>query len=229
MNVRRLNNVRNYAVGVICTLMPLETSHVVQTACKNEISLNKTNNISDFVSELKKRDKATKKMFMDTNELINRVQIRDSINRPRLSNPTLRMDVSKTRYRGNPQFLDNYLGGVLEGKGQQFYDAQEKYGINASFLIAIAKHESGNGTSDFARNRCNIAGMRNKNSYMYFSSVNECIDKMASNLKRLYIDQGLTTIPAINKKYAESTQWGNSVLNNMKDLYTGTQCKLYKY
>ncbi|MNN97289.1 hypothetical protein D3C81_2164300 [compost metagenome] len=37
---------------------------------------------------------------------------------------------------------------------------------------------------------------------MSFSSLEEGIDKMASNLKRNYFDQGLTTIEQIQKKYA---------------------------
>lgn len=35
-----------------------------------------------------------------------------------------------------------------------------------------------------------------------FSSIDAGIDAMASNLKRLYFDQGLNTIEKIQKKYA---------------------------
>jgi hypothetical protein len=44
--------------------------------------------------------------------------------------------------------------------------------------------------------------MMGSNGLMTFASLAEGIDKMASNLKRNYFDKGLTTIAAIQKKYA---------------------------
>ncbi len=44
--------------------------------------------------------------------------------------------------------------------------------------------------------------MKSGGGLMSFSSLEEGIDKMASNLKRNYIDKGLTTIEQIQKKYA---------------------------
>lgn len=44
--------------------------------------------------------------------------------------------------------------------------------------------------------------MMGKNGLMTFNSLEEGIDAMASNLKRLYFDQGLDTIEKIQKKYA---------------------------
>ena len=63
-------------------------------------------------------------------------------------------------------------------------------------------HETGNGTSNAIKTKNNVGGMMTKKGLMTFSSIEEGIDKMASNLKRLYFDQGLTTIPQIQKKYA---------------------------
>ncbi|MEK4263691.1 MULTISPECIES: glucosaminidase domain-containing protein [Paenibacillus] len=77
-----------------------------------------------------------------------------------------------------------------------------KYGISPALLAAIAVHETGNGTSNAIKNKNNVGGMMGKNGLMTFSSVEEGIDKMASNLKRNYLDKGLTTIEAIQKKYA---------------------------
>lgn len=63
-------------------------------------------------------------------------------------------------------------------------------------------HETGNGTSSAVKNKYNVGGMMGKDGLMTFSSLSEGIDKMASNLKRNYFDQGLTTIEQIQKKYA---------------------------
>ena len=157
------------------------------------------------------------------------INARRGLNFIDMTKPHTDLDVSKTKFSGHPEFLNMFLKGVLKGKGKQFINAQEKYGINATFLIGVANHESAYGTSDFALNRNNIAGMRNGHGYMYFNSVDDCIDKMASNLKRMYIDQGLTTISQINKKYAEDTQWGNHVVGRMSPIYRASVCRIYKF
>lgn len=98
--------------------------------------------------------------------------------------------------------LNSKLGGKLTNMGRVFIQAGEKYGIDPAFLASIAMHETGNGTSKAIKNKNNVGGMMGKNGLMSFKSVSAGIDAMASNLKRLYIDQGLTTVEAIQQKYA---------------------------
>ncbi|MEK0313749.1 glucosaminidase domain-containing protein [Cohnella sp. 56] len=90
----------------------------------------------------------------------------------------------------------------MSGSGDVFAASGAKYGIDPALLAAIAVHETGNGTSNAAKNKYNVGGMMGKNGLMSFSSLQEGIDKMASNLKRNYFDQGLTTIAQIQRKYA---------------------------
>ena len=159
----------------------------------------------------------------------NEHETQKTLNHIKVPKPHVNLDISKTKYSGHPEFLNTFLGGVLKGKAKQFIKAQEKYGINATFLIGVANQESGNGLSGYARNRNNIAGMRGKDGYMYFSSVNECIDKMAANLKKNYIDKGYKTIAQINKKYAESTEWTEHVITRMNPMYKASKCKIYEF
>ncbi|WP_445670071.1 glucosaminidase domain-containing protein [Paenibacillus sp. FSL R10-2771] len=98
--------------------------------------------------------------------------------------------------------LNSTLGGSLKNTGDIFASVGAKYGIDPALLAAIAVHETGNGTSNAVKNKNNVGGMMGKNGLMTFSSVQEGIEKMASNLKRNYIDKGLTTIEQIQKKYA---------------------------
>lgn len=98
--------------------------------------------------------------------------------------------------------LNKTLGGVLKGQGNAFVQAGQKYGIDPALLAAIAIHETGNGSSSAVKNKNNVGGMMGKNGLMSFNSLQDGIDKMASNLKRNYIDKGLTTIEQIQKKYA---------------------------
>lgn len=90
----------------------------------------------------------------------------------------------------------------MSTSGELFATAAKKYGIDANLLAAIAMHETGNGTSNAVKTKNNVGGMMGKNGLMTFASLAEGIDKMASNLKRNYIDKGLTTIAQIQKKYA---------------------------
>ena len=46
----------------------------------------------------------------------------------------------------------------LEGLGKDFKAAEDEYGINAILLIAMAKHETGNGTSELFKNKNNLFG-----------------------------------------------------------------------
>lgn len=59
-----------------------------------------------------------------------------------------------------PQTLDLILVGTgLAGHGQDFHDMEQTYGVNALFAMAVAKTESGLGTSNYAINRNNYFGL----------------------------------------------------------------------
>jgi murein DD-endopeptidase MepM/ murein hydrolase activator NlpD len=98
--------------------------------------------------------------------------------------------------------LNSKLGGRLKGMGGKFDSVGEKYGIDPAFLASIAMHETGNGTSNAIKNKNNVGGIMGKNGLKSFDSVGSSIDALGSLLKRLYVDQGLTTVEAIQKKYA---------------------------
>ena len=65
----------------------------------------------------------------------------------------------RTKSEITAEQLDAKLDNRLEGTGRYFIEAQEKYGINAEFLAAIAIHESGNGSSTAARRKNNFFGL----------------------------------------------------------------------
>lgn len=82
------------------------------------------------------------------------------------------------------------------------------YGIDYKMAIAIAKHETGNYTSNAYANKNNVGGMmywdaKTKSSRLItYTSIDEGIEAFISNLKRNYYDLGLDTIEEIQKKYA---------------------------
>lgn len=102
--------------------------------------------------------------------------------------------------------MNNVLGGVLQGTGSLFEKYGKKYGIDPALLAAISIHETGNGSSPAARNKNNIGGMMdpstNWSTLQSFNSIEAGIEAMAKNLKKNYIDQGITDIASIGSKYA---------------------------
>ena len=108
------------------------------------------------------------------------------------------------KYNGTAEQLNKQLNkkdGVLKNKGQVFLNAQEKYGINAAVLASIAIHETGYGTSNLAKTKNNIGGIRKGNGFKTFASVDDCIMDLARLLKQNYVDKGLVTVAQVQKKY----------------------------
>ncbi|MEH7247199.1 glucosaminidase domain-containing protein [Neobacillus niacini] len=98
--------------------------------------------------------------------------------------------------------LDAHLKGVLQNAGPLFEEAGKKYDIAPALLAAISIHETGNGTSNAARFKFNVAGMMGKNGLKSYSSIEESIFDMARNLRQNYLDKGKLTIAQIGAKYA---------------------------
>jgi hypothetical protein len=102
--------------------------------------------------------------------------------------------------------LNRHLGGRFRGQGQAFVNAARRHGIDPALLASIAMHETGNGTSRGVRNNNNPGGLMDPRTrwrtQQRFGSLDQGIDAMARNLRRNYIDRGLTTIPQIGRRYA---------------------------
>lgn len=115
-------------------------------------------------------------------------------------------------YKGTAEDLNKYLRGkgVLEGKGQAFIDAQNRYGISAAVLVAITMLESGGGTSNYARNKNNVGGVRISGSaeFRSFESVEACIMEMGRFLNAGYVNNSgrpLTQLYQVNAKYCPTS------------------------
>lgn len=117
--------------------------------------------------------------------------------------------------------LDAKLKNKLKGMGEVFVSCQEKYGVNAVFLAAIAIHESGNGSSKAAKNKNNFFGLMGKKGQLKFSSPQECIECAANNLTKkdgYYFGKGRYTIGKIGRKYASDKKWSSRVIKTMKSI-----------
>lgn len=80
------------------------------------------------------------------------------------------------------------LQGDLTPLEDAFLAAESTYGVDASFLAAVAALESGWGKSELAREKNNLFGWRGADGYMEFDSPEDCIDHVAEYLAEEYLD-----------------------------------------
>ena len=80
------------------------------------------------------------------------------------------------------------LQGGLIPLEDAFLEAESTYGVDASFLAAVAALESGWGKSELAREKNNLFGWRGADGYMAFDSHEDCIDHVAEYLAEEYLD-----------------------------------------
>lgn len=85
-------------------------------------------------------------------------------------------------------------GTSLYGLGEAFVQAEQKYGVNALYMMGLACEESGFGTSAFALKRNNLYGWNavdsNPDKATYFNSKEEATMFVASKLKANYLTEG---------------------------------------
>ncbi len=79
--------------------------------------------------------------------------------------------------------LSKGLSGELFSLAGEFFSAEEKYGVNALFLCAVAALESGWGKYCFRQN--NIFGWSGKS----FENKAECIDFVTSKISENYLSE----------------------------------------
>lgn len=121
-------------------------------------------------------------------------------------------------------YISKYDNSVMRGTGQTFIDAQNKYGINALLLFAMAAHESANGTSGYATKRNNLFGWNavdaDPNQATSFSSVAMCVNQQAGVNLRGFVDVTDGRFfssslgnkgSGLNVKYASDPYWGMEI------------------
>lgn len=148
---------------------------------------------------------------------VNKVYDAEAI--PAYSNEQIRsMDVSKPS-GVTVSDLKLVTQGNLVGLEDSFLKAEQDYGVNCLFVMAIASLESANGTMCFKPN--NMFGFGSSG----FSSKAECIDVVSKALAQNYLSPGGSlysgkTISDVNKRYASSSTWDDKVARNMTSYYS---------
>lgn len=109
--------------------------------------------------------------------------------------------------------LDKNLKSDIAGYGKFIAEVSLEKSVDPIVATAILLHETGCmwKCSYLARNNYNVGGMRGRNGYMKFDSMEEGIRAFIGNLQKNYYERGLTTPELINRKYAENPNWYKNI------------------
>ena len=122
--------------------------------------------------------------------------------------------------------LDAVFKEKLAGCGHIFVQYSNIYKVNPAFMASISCHETGYGTSNAIRTKNNCFGMMTSNGFMEFDSLQEGIRRGISNLSRNYMNNGKTTLQAIQAVYCPVGAENDP--NNLNGNWQSTVKSIYK-
>ena len=123
--------------------------------------------------------------------------------------------------------LMNIKGSRLAGKGAIFKEAEERYQINALYLIAQSALESSWGRSQIAKDKNNFFGIAAYDTTPYdsaksFDDVDKGILGATKWIRENYIDNGRTYLgnksSGMNVLYASDPYWGEKIASIMMSI-----------
>ena len=123
--------------------------------------------------------------------------------------------------------LMNIKGSRLAGKGAIFKEAEERYQVNALYLIAHSALESAWGRSQIAKDKNNFFGIAAYDTTPYdsaksFDDVDKGILGAAKWIRENYIDNGRTHLgnksSGMNVLYASDPYWGEKIASIMMSI-----------
>jgi cell wall-associated NlpC family hydrolase len=136
--------------------------------------------------------------------------------------------------KSNGSNVGSITNGYMKGKENMITSAASKYGLDPNLLAAIVMWETG-GNSPALRNQNNPGGIMGSGGLRTFGSLQEGLDYTAMNLKKYYIDKGLTSIAQIGNKYApigagnDPTGLNNNWVKGVSNLYNKAKAASQSY
>lgn len=113
---------------------------------------------------------------------------------------------------GSTEGQEGYSGNIES----RIIEACNRYGIDSSIVLAIARLETGNFTSHAYLVGNNPGGMSVNEVPIFYASIEEGVEAMVSNLAHNYFAIGLTTPELIGQKYCPvNPNWANMVRSLM--------------
>lgn len=115
-------------------------------------------------------------------------------------------------------------GNNLQELADEYYEMEQKYNVNAIFLMALNMEESGHGSSSLAVNNNNLGGIKSRyGGYASFDSWASCLEYIASLIDEMYLTEtgayyNGTSIYGVNVKYCIGGNWAenlNTIANEL--------------
>ena len=122
------------------------------------------------------------------------------------------------------QIYNMLEGSNLQELADEYYEMEQKYNVNAIFLMALNMEESGHGSSSLAVNNNNLGGIKSRyGGYASFDSWASCLEYIASLIDEMYLTEtgayyNGTSIYGVNVKYCIGGNWAenlNTIANEL--------------
>ena len=218
-----------YAILVFGVLVAITAPHLINMALKNDNSTYETSNEKFTTSTEYNADLASAIPVSEENVTVVEEPKEEKVEplEEESNVPTQEVLPDPIVYDGLTMDqlvakLNRSLHSNLSGTGYYFAKYSLDYGVDPYIAVAISLHETGcnSSCSDAVKRHNNVGGMYSGGQLVTFPTLEEGIKKYIYNLKKNYYDYGLTTLPQMNKKYAESSDWASKVngyLNKVKN------------
>ena len=120
------------------------------------------------------------------------------------------------------ELTDRTLSSDLSGMGYAYANYSVELGVDPYLAVAISMHETGcKWNCSYLTKACNkIGGQKGTGcgSYAAFDTLEEGIYAFVSNIKRNYVDYGLTTAEEMTHNYAEDPGWSSKVNKYIEEI-----------
>lgn len=118
--------------------------------------------------------------------------------------------------------LNKVLSDDLKGTGKYYAKYSIELGVDPYLAVAISMHETGCAWNcSYLATKCNnVGGQKGKGcgSYRAYDTKEEGIYGFILNIKKNYVDYGLTTAKQMNPKYAADPKWASKVNKYIKQI-----------
>lgn len=122
------------------------------------------------------------------------------------------------------QIYDMLEGNNLQELSDEYYEMEQKYNVNAIFLMALNMEESGHGKSSLAVYNNNLGGIKSiYGGYANFDSWASCLEYIASLIDEMCLTEtgayyNGTSIYGVNVRYCTGSNWAenlNTIANEL--------------
>lgn len=208
--------------------------------CSTVVFGNDVNQKQEITIKEKVRDKTETKVSLENkDELKRKSEIRNMkvasrsmrANKDNYRNVDFRyFDMRNKSYLTEEDLKPVLKGTIFEGTEKYIIKAEEKYGVNALYIIGIGIQESGWTGSELSREKGNLFGIcaftENVDGALKFDNKERCIMFLAKLLSEDYLKEsgqyygGGYSIKHVNKYYADDKTWGDSIALHVRYIHS---------